>query len=93
MATYDWSTGETFGQWISAVTPLVTASWLSRLATAEPDSRSVPTSVSVVAVIPAHGPGAALRADVVVTLEPGGGRALLVNLVSTPAGWAVDGSS
>jgi hypothetical protein len=93
VATYGWSAGETFGQWISAVTPLVTASWLSRLASAEPDSPSVPTSVSVVAVIAAHGSDAELRADVVVTLEPGGGRALLVNLVSTPAGWAVDGAS
>jgi hypothetical protein len=29
----------------------------------------------------------------VVTLDPGAGRALMVTLVPTPTGWAVDGAS
>jgi hypothetical protein len=93
IATYGWIAGETFGQWIGLVTPLVTAQWLNRLSSADPTTSSVSTSVRVEAVIPAHGAGGQLRADVVVTLDPGGGRALLVTLVPTTSGWAVDGAS
>jgi hypothetical protein len=93
IATYGWIAGETFDQWIGLVAPLVTAQWLNRLDTANPNTSSASISVSVEAVIPAHGTGDQLRADVVVTLDPGGGRALLVALNPTASGWAVDGAS
>jgi hypothetical protein len=93
VATYGWTAGETFDQWIAAVTPLVTAQWLNRLATAAPNTSSASTSVSVQVVIPAQGKVGQLSADVVVALEPGGGRALLVTLVPTAGGWAVDSAS
>jgi hypothetical protein len=93
VATYSWTVGETFGQWIAAVTPLVTPSWLHRLASADPSSPSGSIAVTVLAIISAHGTLGELSAEVLVRLDPGGGRALLVALGPNGTGWAVDGAS
>jgi len=92
-ATYTWSTGETPAGWLSSLASFSAPVWLAHLASADPSAPVTSTSVSIGSVFSAHAPAGEVGADVLVTLHPGGPRALLVDLVQGPTGWSVAGAS
>jgi hypothetical protein len=87
-----WSAGESVVAWVASFSALVTPAWWSAFTSADPLPPEVATGAVVQQVLAAHAPAGQVGAEVLFTIAPGGGRALLVDLVERTSVWLVASS-
>jgi hypothetical protein len=92
-AIYTWSTEESVLQWCASFSTLVTPTWWRAFNSADPTPPWRATTVMVQRVLAAQAPRGQVAAEVLFTINPGGKRALLVDLVERRSVWLVSSHS